>query len=993
MSGATAMRVATITAGVPFVDALAAGVLAMVSKDGARDPLALARVTVLLPTRRAIRSLREAFLRQSNGVPLLLPRLLPLGELDDDAFLLEAEGASSVAADLPPAISGLRRQLLLAQLVRKLGLSLPVQPDEAQAARLAQALAGLLDQVQTERLDFAALKTLAPERYAAHWQQTLAFLTILTEHWPKILEAEGCLDPAERRNRLLETQAALWRDHPPSDLVIAAGSTGSIPATADLLATVAGLPNGWVVLPGLDRRMSENCWRELPQSHPQYGLARLLTHFKLTRDDVTDWPVATIAEVAAPARIALIGAALDPFPEEGEIPSLVGHDPDTQLAGVSRIDASGPHEEAAIVALMMREAAEAPGRTAALVTPDRDLASRVAAELRRWNIEVDDSAGRPLAAMPVGAFLRLSLAMLAEKLAPVPLLAAFKHPLAGGGIEPAAFRGLTRALERAVLRGPRPGEGFAGLRAILTAHPRLDGWLARLEHDAEPLCTLLDAPAVPLEDIMKAHVAWAEKLAASHEADGAARLWRGDDGEAMANFIAELASAARGLPPMAGAAYPALFDALLSGRVVRPRYGAHPRLFIWGPLEARLQHADLMILGGLNEGTWPPDVAADPWMSRPMRADFGLPLPERRIGLSAHDFVQACAAPRVVLSRARRVQGTPTVPSRWLQRLDNLLLALGKPAALDRGHRWTEWQQALDRPERVTPIERPAPTPPLAARPRRLSVTAIGTWMRDPYAIYARAVLGLKALDPLDADPGAAERGTFIHDALDRFLRGAPVGETPDAAYRRLVEIGRDCFGPALSRPGVWAFWWPRFLRIARWVVDVQEQRRGSATPLAVEGWGKLMLDMPSGPFELIAKADRIDSLIGGRLAVIDYKTGSPPQPAHMESGHEPQLPLEAAMAARGGFDGVPPTEVGELAVWRLSGGATAGEIKRFDAPTRLADEAYAGLLRLIAAYDDPATPYPARPRADMAPRYSDYEHLARVKEWSAGVDDSMGEE
>jgi ATP-dependent helicase/nuclease subunit B len=393
-----------------------------------------------------------------------------------------------------------------------------------------------------------------------------------------------------------------------------------------------------------------------------------------------------------------------------------------------------------------------------------------------------------------------------------------------------------------------------------------------------------------------------------------------------------------------------------------------------------------MILGGLNEGTWPPDVAADPWMSRPMREDFGLPLPERRIGLSAHDFVQACAAPRVALTRAERVQGTPTVPSRWLQRLDNLLLALEQPWALDRGGHWTAWQQALDRPERIAPIARPAPVPPVSARPRRLSVTAIGTWMRDPYAIYARAVLDLKALDPIDADPGAADRGIFIHEALDRFLHTVPAGETADGAYRRLVEIGRAAFGEALSRPGVWAFWWPRFLRIARGVVDEQEKRRGIATPLAIEGWGELVLPGPAGDFTLVAKADRIDHLASGKLAVIDYKTGAPPRAVDMESGHEPQLPLEAAMAARGGFAGVPPSAVAELAVWRLSGGATAGEIKEFDAPMRLAEEAYAGLLHLIETYDDPATPYPAQPRADMAPRYSDYDHLARVKEWSAGA-------
>lgn len=986
------MRVATIPAGVPFVDALAAGILALVAKaetetGGPHDPLALARVTVLLPTRRAIRSLREAFLRQSNGVPLLLPRLMPLGELDDDAFLLENDGASPGAVDLPPAISGLRRQLLLSRLVRELGrASLPTPPDEAQAARLAQALASLLDQVQTERLDFAALKDLAPERYAAHWQQTLSFLTILTEHWPRILAGEGCLDPAERRNRLLETQGDLWCRQPPPDLVIAAGSTGSIPATADLLATIATLPQGWVVLPGLDTRMSDECWRALPESHPQYGLARLLTHFAITRADVAAWP-STIGGAPSRARMALIGAALDPVPDEGAMPADADCDVGAALAGVSRIDAIGPQDEASVIALMMRESAETPGRTAALVTPDRDLANRVAAELRRWTIEVDDSAGRPLPVMPVGAFLRLSLAMLAEDLAPVPLLAAFKHPLAAGGFDPAAFRAMTRQLELVALRGPRPGPGFAGLRAALAGHAKLDSWLAGLEQAAAPLSKLLASNAAPLDDLLRAHVAWAETLAASDTATGAARLWRGDDGEAMANFTAELASAARGLPAMKGSAYPALFDALLAGRVVRPRYGAHPRLFIWGPLEARLQHADLMILGGLNEGTWPPEVAADPWMSRPMRAEFGLPLPERRIGLSAHDFVQACAAPRVALTRAIRVQGTPTVPSRWLQRLDNRLLGLGDLQALDRGERWIGWQQALDRPERIVPCSRPAPTPPVAAQPRRMSVTAVGIWMRDPYAIYARAVLGLKALDPLDADPGAAERGTFIHDALDKFLRDAKPGETADAAVQRLLAIGRESFGPALSRPGVWAFWWPRFQRVAHWVVENEAERRGKATPLAIEGWGSVELEGPAGKFELVAKADRIDHLVDGSLAIIDYKTGSPPSKADMASGHEPQLPLEAAMALRGGFRGVPPSAVSELAVWRLSGGVPAGKITSFASPMEMAEDAYAGLLHLIAVYDDPATPYPARPRADMAPRYSDYAHLARVKEWSAGAD------
>jgi ATP-dependent helicase/nuclease subunit B len=997
------MRVASIPAGAPFVDALAAGIWNM-AREAAKDrddPLALTRVTVLLPTRRAIRSLRDAFLRLGNGAPMLLPRLMPLGELDDDALLLEGEGAQEGGIDLPPAISGLRRQLLLARLVRQLGAqSLPETPDEAQSARLAEALARLLDEMQTERVDVAKLKDLAPEAFARHWQQTLKFLAILTEHWPKILEAEGALDPAARRNATLAAQAEFWRQHPPTGPVIAAGSTGSIPATADLLAVVASLPQGHVVLPGLDRAMPEACWRALLSdrrlaSHPQFGLARLLDQLQVVRADVAEWP-SDVATATPPARAALLARALDPMPDQqDDAPAAELPDPFEALAGVTRLEASGPQEEAGAIALMMRDAVEVEGQTAALITPDRDLARRVAAELRRWDIEVDDSAGQPLASTPAGALARLALAMLSDDLAPAALLAALKHPLASGGEKTVAFRDRARALEMAVLRGPRPTPGFAGLlsalRELAASRPkekasaeRLARWLEGLATAASPLCEALASREVPVETLLRAHAAWLEHLAADDERPGAARLWRGDDGEALAGFVAELAQAARDMPPMAGRAYPALFETLLAGRVVRPRYGAHPRLFIWGPLEARLQHADLTILGGLNEGAWPGDVGADPWMSRPMREAFGLPPPERRIGLAAHDFAQAFAAPRVALTRAQRVEGTPTVPARWLQRLDNLLLGLKAQDALQGGEQWLFWQQALDATDGpATPIPRPAPTPPVAARPRRLSVTQVETWMRDPYGIYARHILKLGALDPLDADPGAADRGNFIHDALDRFVKSWRADEASDAACERLLGFGREAFAPALDRPGVWAFWWPRFERIARWFVENESERRRMATPLAVEGRGELTLDGPAGKFKLIAKADRIDHLNDGRIAVIDYKTGGVPSKGDLERGLAPQLPLEAMMAARGGFEGVPGGEVAEIAFWRLSGGRPVAEVKQYDAPQFAAD-AYEGLLRLIAAFDDPATPYLARPRAEHAPRFSDYEHLARVKEWSA---------
>jgi ATP-dependent helicase/nuclease subunit B len=983
MSDSASAKVFSIDPGRSFVDALAAGILA----ETGDDATALARVTVLLPTRRACRALREAFLRRSGGRPLLLPTLTPLGDVDEDEILLGAWGAEEAAsalavADIPPAIGSLRRRLLLTRLILA-DKARGATPD--QAARLAGELARLIDQAHTERLDFARLKDLVPDDFAEHWRITLDFLKIVTESWPKVLAEEGALDPAERRNRLLEAQAAAWRQQPPIHPIIAAGSTGTIPATADLLDVVARLPRGAVVLPGLDRDADDATWGHIEPSHPQYGMARLLERLGVERTDVRDWPAAPGGHAVPTMRAALINQALRPA-DAGRGEARLDL---RALGGVTRIEAAGPHEEAGMIALVLRQALENEAATAALVTPDRTLARRVAAELARWNIAVDDSAGQPLGETPPGAFLRLGARMVAEAFAPVELLAVLKHPLAAGGLKPAHFRTLARRLEIAVLRGPRPGLGIPGLRAILPLTDEdLLTFATRLERISAPFVRLFKRPAVLFRDLLSTHVAMAEALAATDEQTGAERLWAGEAGEAAAAFVAELHEAARDLPSIAGDAYPALLESLLAGLVVRPRYGRHPRLHIWGLLEARLQHADVLVLGGLIEGAWPPEARPSPWMSRPMTERFGLPPPERRIGLTAHDFAQAFSAPTVVLTRARRVEGTPTVPSRWLLRLENLVKGTDlEPCFADSGT-WRHWQASLDTPTATLVPIRPAPKPPVEARPRKLSVTQIETWMRDPYSIYARHVLKLEALDPIDADPGAADYGNFIHSALDEFIKTVPApAPLPDDSYERLLALGRQAFGAALDRPGVWAFWWPRFERVARWFLAVEATRRATLIASASETNGSLCIDGPAGRFELTAKADRIDRCRDGTLVLIDYKTGPLPTSPEVAAGFAPQLPLEALIAEAGGFVDMPKATVATLEYWRLKGADPAGERRVVgDDPRPLIDAARAGLQALITAFDRPETPYEARPRPDKAPRFSDYEHLARVKEWASGL-------
>ncbi|TVR97368.1 MAG: double-strand break repair protein AddB [Rhodospirillales bacterium] len=989
-------RVYTIPAGIPFVDALAAGILQRIGPD----PLELPSVRVLLPTRRGCRALAEAFLRLRQGQPTLLPRISPLGEVDEDGLLADsldlALGLSTEAA-IPPEISPMRRQLLLTRLILASG-RFASGPDTA--VQLAAELARLLDQVHTENLDFAHLQDLVPDRFAAHWQQTLDFLTVLTRHWPAILHEEQSLDPADRRNRLLQAQSRAWQSDPPETTVIAAGSTGSIPATADLLATVSRLPRGAVVLPGLDRDADEATWNAIDPCHPQFGMARLLDHLGIRRDAVAEWPAPAVPEPKR-QRLHLVAAALSPADAAVELlarPAADGY------RGMTRIDAPTPEEEARCIALIMRGTLEQPDKTAALVTPDRILARRVASELERWGIGVDDSGGVPLSQTRPGAFFRLLADMIASRLAPVPLLAALKHPLAGGGRTPAEFRADVRRLEHWILRGPRPGPGTDGLlsaiaaaersaadrdRSIPPALARLRRLVSELAEMIAPLVRTMAEPEPSLHAWVTAHTAVAEALAATDACAGAERLWVGEAGEALAAFVAELAEVASLVPKIGAGQYLPFLDALMSGRAVRPRYGRHPRLFIWGPLEARLQHADVTILGSLNESSWPRLADTGPWLSRGMMEAFGLPPPERRIGLSAHDFTQACGAPEVVITRARRSEGAPTVPSRWLVRMENLLGEAATATWKETGAVWLDWQHRLDDGARLERPGPPEPRPPVEARPRRLSVTRIETWMRDPYAIYARHILGLQEFDPLDADPGAPQYGSFVHRALDMFVKEVD-GPLPDDALDRLLAAGRRVLGDDLARPGVRAFWWPRFQRIAAWFLDQERARRPGIRASASEVSGHLQFDAPAGGFVLTATADRVDRMPDGSLVILDYKTGALPSEKEVKAGFAPQLPLEAAIAADGGFAGIPPGRVEVLEYWRLTGGEPPGSTKRLGGSAGpLADQALDGLKALVARFDLPDTPYHARPRPNQAPRFSEYEHLARVREWADAVSDS----
>ncbi len=1025
-------RVYTVPQGTPFLTALVRALLAgdLPVPGGPRPgPLELADITLMLPTRRATRALQDAFLKAANGSAMLLPKIRPIGEGADElgflAGLADADARDGGAAGIAPAISEIERQLVLTKLVLQWshamrrgsggeGELLPYTAagasTPAQAARLAQELARLMDVVEIEEVSLSALATLVPDTFSEHWAQTLSFLEVVTEFWPLHLNERGFFSPMQRRNALMLAEAERLVATRPAAPVIVAGVTGTVPAATRLMSVVAGLPNGALVLPALDLILDKESWNAIVPAHPehpQFGLKKLIDALGLGREHIVPLP-GTAQSPAQRARWSLASEAMRPAGTTEHWHRFVAaaskKETAQALAGVTILDAPSAEDEAEAIALILRHVAQTPGKTAALVSPDRLLARRVSTRLESWGLRVDDSAGRPFAKTVPGAFLNLVADVVAKRIEPVALMTLLKHPLCRLGMRASDLRRGARALELAVCRAPYFGHDIEGIAAALARAQgdmrdgarrhravrrlRPEDWqaahdvLQRLGKALRPMQVLF-APSAPtsLHTLAKAHAEAAEALAATGEGSP---LWNGEAGEAAALLFTSLMDAAMPAPEIEAADYPELYHSLIAAENIRPRGSAHPRLFIWGPFESRLQQPDIVILGSLNEGTWPQAADPGPWLNRPMRQALGLPAPEERIGYAAHDFASLLGADRVYLTRAAKIDGVPTVPSRWLLRLDALLAGMGQTPAPDQA--WLEWAQARNGIEGAPqPVRAPAPRPALALRPRQLSVTAIEKWIANPYALFAQRILGLEPLPALGREPDAALRGQIVHDALSRFARRFPE-QLPEDAHGELLALAEAVLADYTGSPRVAAFWAPRFARFAAWFAETEPARRAGMTRTITEVDGRMVLEGPGGAFTLTARADRVDVGASG-IVITDYKTGSnlTSLASRAKQGEAPQLPLEAATAMAGGFAGVGKEPVLGLRYISASGGEPPGQERNLDEdPAVLARRAEAGLAKLIAEFDREATPYRALRRARFTYDYDDYAHLARVAEWSA---------
>lgn len=945
--------------GVDFPHAVIAGLR---EKLTGAPPEAMARVEIIVNTERMRRRMRAIF---DAGPPCLLPRIRVLGEV------LPPPGA-----DIPDAVPPLQRRLQLVQLVSGL---LDAQPDLAPRAALfdlADSLANIMDEMQGEGVMPEDIATLDVSDQSGHWERALGFLRIV----------QGFMDPANdapdataRQRRVAEALAAQWAVHPPQHPVILAGSTGSRGATALLMRAVARLPQGALILPGFDFDMSAEAWGDLREAltcedHPQFRFARLMRELELTRENVALWHA---DNAPCPARNRLVSLALRPAPVTHawltEGPALTSLDTATQ--DVTLVQAQTRREEALAIALRLRKAAK-DGTTAALITPDRQLTRQVTAALDQRGIVPDDSAGIPLQLTPPGRFLRHVAELFTKPLSAEALLALLKHPLCHTGAARNEHLRMTRDLELSLRRYGPP---FPTLETLLTfaEHREWRDW----GNWAGQLCGQDGGGTRHLSEWLTLHRTLAEALAAGTGQQGAGQLWAQVAGTETLDLVRRLEEAAPHGGALSAQDYVGLFNAVLAREEQRDRDIGHPHILIWGTLEARVMGAELLILASLNEGSWPEPPAPDPWLNRKMRHDAGLLLPERRIGLSAHDFQQAIGAEQVWLTRSVRSDDAETVPSRWLNRLSNLLTGLGEDgkqayeAMEARGAEWLSLTQALEDVSPVPSAPRPSPQPPRASRPKQLSVTEIKTLIRDPYAIYAKHVLRLKPLDPLAKVPDALLRGILAHDVLEQFICDT-VSDPAQLTRAHLMSTTARTLNETVPWPAARVMWHTRMDKIADGFVADETERRTYSEPLEHEIKGRRDLDALG--FRLTCKADRIDRHEDGRLIIYDYKTGAPPDKGE-QTHFDKQLLLEAAIAEAGGFTDIEPEEVA-AAVYIGLGSKPVNKPAPLDEtpPAKV----WAEFCNLIGRYMESDQGFTARRAMQRAQDEGRYDQLARFGEW-----------
>lgn len=908
----------------------------------------LANAVVLLPTRRAATALREAFRTLAGDGTLLLPRMISLADVGDELLGLLGPEALPLLQATPPAMSPATRQYLLALQVmlyertrferdRAAGRHVSESSLRVEhALQLADYLADLQDRCVRAGIDlsYSSLRDLVQGDYAEHWKESVAFLDIVGSIWPEVEAEQGFTTAASHEVHLLQALRVAWEASPPAHPVFAVGSTASQPATAALLSTIARLEHGYVVLPGLDPRIEPTAWDAVHESHPYFHLKQLLAMNDVRPCDVQPLGV-------APKHCSIWLDALCRVEAMGEWRTPGAHIA-ARFAHLRTIACQHAEEEARVIALLMREGLEKTEGRIALITPDESLMARVAAHLAHYGIAPNRLSQGSLAQTETGSLLVALLELIAAPESVRSLVQLLRHPLVMVG-DASQWQGWLDLFEQES-RGVS-SHGIGQLPAVAASLRDTAAYRA------------LQAFARRVGDLSRARQLPSEWVAHVRDLLQSLAPMAGQAHEKIAEVMDQCAAGDL-LGSMEQQGFRALLAQALDTRWRGPQFDAHPQLIMLTPVEARLQSFDRVILGNMVDRLWPGLYGQSPWLNLAQQATLGLPGAAEHATLLAHDVLMHGSCGEVFLTYPLREAGSPVARSRFVERLLTLAEAQGIPAASleSASYRMLAEQrfQAVFAPE-------PPPYPRPLERPASLRVGLLDKALSDPFAIYAESILGLRALEGMDAEPEPRDLGTAVHEALEALsLHWNEFGEPSPAQLDGMAHHALRAFE---GRPAVQLFWLRRLMLALRYVNTREMARRGKVEP---EQRIEQALETKHGSLRLRGKIDRIEGEY-----LVDYKTGKPPEKTAIEQGQALQLLAYACMRAAQGHS------VTGLEYWGMPSG------KRDAQERGVPLELQAGLRDVLDQIMDPATAFLARPQSGNDRFENDYDGISRYDEWA----------
>ena len=979
-------KISAVALGTPFLDNLASGLLAR------HETFNLGNTVIILPAEEARRNLLKLLTIMAKPKALLLPRTyivsesLPLKRPHREGDLDLILPCNLLPDTLP--IPSVYRDLLLGRLI----FQWQKGPDQTNSQslhrclKIAPTLGSFFDELQSFQTNYLSLDDSFTSDDALHWESINKFLKIIIKQWPLILSEQIWQDPILYDQLITKLLIQHWEKEPPKNNIIVAGFTGNLPHIANLLSFIASLPTGHVVIPSLDHKLGKKTWENLPEDHPQHALKKLLVDLKIENNLVPEWfsPFGYSNSSAPPKHpVNFITSVFSP--REDEQATNTGRKTSSDL---TMITAHNIYSEAQTISLIIKEFLTTNKGDVSLFAEDQNLVKQVALQLRRWNLDLCNYIAHSPDPAGAGSFLQLVGEMICSAVSPVSLLSTLKHPMCTGHTSLTLFKNLRNELELKCLRGIRPEPGFSGIIASLNnsadKNRELITWLQSLEKASLYFCRLVKSKKAPLKSLLAAHIDFSIWLSETGKYP-ATRLWKSYEGKRLNQHLLSLCSTLKNSFIIEGTEYSDIFKCLLHNIPNDTQDFDTTRIYAYDPKRTLFSSSPLHILAGMNETTWPSFSQNDEWLSSQMRRALSLPSKKKTKAFANLHICQASTASKIVLTRSKVANGVQTTPAYHFARIENAAKKEGMHEAVDKSRYWDHMGQNLEHKTLSIPqSRRPAPTPPISARPRTLSATQIERWMQDPYGIFVSTILKIRPLRSIDAKVNPSDYGRMVHQALERFLQTYPTNLPPNP-YQKLLEFGQISFRKVRTQPEAYAFWWPRFERLARYFIDQENKSRKHITAAYAEVSGTTTIDLPSGPFTLTTRADRINIRVDRKVDIIEYKTGALPTTPKILNGSKPQLLLEALIILNNGFEEIDTRAINSIVSTQLSGALTAGNRRTIQKGiSTKATELLSTIIELIESFDNENTPYYFVPHNDFAPQYNEFEHLARMKEWIA---------